>query len=238
MKNYLRIALPALVLGVASASANATVVTVFDAPAAGLNSFNNVVAAAGATATHDQWATLGSGTSVARPGYTITRNDGNSISGSPYGTLSGQTIDISPAGGKGAAAIGSGVTLQFSSAINAIGFEVGDWGTCCQPSALFISFDGGAPIQVGVSTTTGDVYFDGKSEVFVGAFDDTNQFTKVQFWGDGLGELLVFGGTINYALLDQGTLPPEVPEPASLGLLAIGAMGVAAARRRKKAGLN
>ena len=35
----------------------------------------------------------------------------------------------------------------------------------------------------------------GGAGVFVAAFDDTGDFTTVQFWGDGIGEVLHFGGT-------------------------------------------
>ena len=223
-----------VVLGLAATSANATIATVFGAPAAGLANFNSTVSATGGTATHDQWANLAGGTTITRADYTIKHNDGGYVSPLNYGTMSGQVIDISPAGGAGINSIGSGTTLTFSSGINAIGFEVGDWGTCCRPSALFISFDDGAPIQVGISTVPGDVYFNGRPEVFVGAFDDTSTFTKIQFWGDGAGEYLVFGGTVHYALITKGSLPPTtVPEPATLGLLGLGMLGFAVSRRRK-----
>jgi hypothetical protein len=229
-------ALLAGVIAMGASPAGATILTVFDSIPAGTAAFNNTVTAAGATPTADTLGFGQSGNPLARPDYAIDRNDGGAVFTSSYGTMTGGVISIDPSGsGPGIGAISSGITFTFGSAINSIGFEVGDWGTCCQPSALYISFDNGTPIQVGNSVVGGDVFFNGVAEVFVAAFDDSGSFSTVTFWGDGFGEVLVAGGTIRYALVDQGTLPPVgVPEPSTLALLGSGLFGLVAARRSRR----
>lgn len=234
---------------VAATAAQATIVTVFDGVAAGRTSFDATVVAAGAIVDSDTLTGTIGGVSIVRPDYTITANSGGFLSPQLYGTLSGDVFDIGPSGGGSNPRtnpmdyFASGITFTFASAINAIGFEVGDWATCCyDPTTdLFISFDGGAPIQVGSATQFSDGQFPSQAnpmltvfEIFVAAFDDTGDFTSVSFWGNGVGEILVAGGNVRYALLDRGTLPPAtVPLPAAGWLLMAGLGGLAALRRRK-----
>ena len=239
MKTVRRLVMLASALMAISGSANATILTVFDGIAAGSASFTNIVTGAGATVTTDIWAGIPSNVlTVSRPGYTITRNDGNNISPSGYGSMSGQVVDISPNGsfpGQNGT-ISAGITFLFSAAVNSFGFEVGDWATCCfNPTTdLFISFDDGAPIMVASADESADGIFGGVNEIFVAAFNDAGNFTKVQFWGNGSGEFLVIGGQLKYALVGRGTLPPNgVPEPLSMALVGIGLLGMGLSRRRK-----
>ncbi len=257
MKRLTIIASIALLTLGAAGAANATIATVFDDWDGGLANFNSTVAAAGATATHDNWASLsfsGGGTQLDRSDYTVRKTDGNTIydagvyaaySSSPTAYTTGHTIDISPYGdgtdaghgtNNGLGSKGSGLTFVFDSAINALGFEVGDWATCCQQSDLYISFGSNAPIRVGSSTAYGDQFkTNGGAGVYVAAFDDSGDFTTVHFWGDGWGEYLVMGGTISYAKLDQGSLPPtSVPEPAALTFFALGLLLLSLMLRRRR----
>jgi hypothetical protein len=248
------------VAAVAGTSASAAIVTVFDGVAAGRAAFDATVTGTGGTVQSINLAGLLSATSIDAGDFTITRNNGGTVGLGTYGTLSGQVVTINPrlnsgesepSGGRAAplAYFNSGLTFTFAAPVNAFGFEVGDWATCCQAPTtdLFISFDGGAPILVG----SADPGFDGRYpsqsvpsssvyEIFVSAIDDSGTFTTVSFWGNGLGEFLVAGGNIRYAAIDVGSLPgdddpPVVPLPAAGWLLLAGVGGLAAMKKRRKA---
>ena len=205
---------------------------------AGTAAFDATVVGAGGTVVTDTLSGLSSGTSWARTGYTITSTNGSTrpidnLYTSNGNSLSGQAIGINPA----TLASGSGLTFTFNTGVNAFGLEVGDWATCCYPSALWISFDGGATRQVADALTDANNpgYAANRSYLnFVGAIDTTNTFSTVSFYGDGVGEYLVAGGTIRYATLDIGSVP-EVPEPETYAMMLAGLSLVGFAARRRKA---
>jgi len=220
------------------APAHATIATFFDDIFAGAATFDSIVTGAGGTVVTDTLSGLTSGATIYDRGdYTIEKANGAAMfpttytlyNSSPSTQMTGQAIDISPSSTDVDAAKSSGIVFTFDTGINALGFEVGDWATCCQPSNLYISFGAGAPILVGESTSEGDQYLtNGGAGVFVGAADDTSTFTQVTFWGNGLGEYLVAGGTVRYAAVDIGGLPPSgVPVPAPIALLGLGLLGLA-----------
>lgn len=232
----------------ATFTANATILTVFDGIADGVSDFDTTVVNAGGSVAFDIWSNIGSGTSIDRGDYVITQNDGGTAFATTYGSMSGEVIGIDPSGGGSDPRtdpmdyFDSGITFTFDDPINAIGFEVGDWATCClNPTTdLFISFDGGAPILVASADENSDGQFPSQDdpntlryEIFVAAFDDSGEFTEVSFWGNGIGEYLVAGGQVRYTLLEQDSLPPTTPASAPASLLLIIGGAMFAARRRR-----
>ena len=253
---FVRIALGCAAIALASPAA-AVVVTEFDGIVEGTTAFDATVTGTGATVVTDNLAGATNGVSIDRGAYTITKNDGGVAFVVNTPRLTGPSISIDPqidttlgtddftGRADPLAYFGSGITFTFDDPVNAFGFEVDDWATCCfEPvTELFISFDGGAPILVASATESSDGLFPSLADpavddfaIFVGAIDDSGDFSSVSFWGNGLGEILRAGGTVRYALVDQGSLPPVmavIPLPAAGWLLIAGIGAMGAMRRRR-----
>lgn len=266
----LKTSLAVAALLVAGASVAAPVV--YNTSLANISTFDNVITGTGATVTTAQVTNTnvynytdlnGNAATV-----TVTRTS-NGAAASPSGgyssngiSLSGNTWDISPQSGTAGGGVnglpnidgyGSGLTFTFSSPVNAFGFEIGDWATCCTTntrsaavqsaynvpatgSGLWIAFDGGAATLPANAFSANDNpgFAAARSYTnFIGAIDSSGTFSKVTFFGDGYGEFLVAGGTLRFAQVAIGSV--GLPEPGSLALVGLALAGLAAASRRKSA---
>lgn len=187
--------------------------------------------------------------------FTIRTNNGRPHLVEPdYGQLRAAGVEGALSGAAIGLAVNDpaplwGLSFEFDAPVNAFGLEVGDWATCCYESSLVIAFDGGAVRQVATASSGLDnpgFRRYGRFTNFVGAFDTEGSFTRVSFYGTGVGEYLVGGGTIRYALLDlpadvdadppPGPDPRSVPEPAVWVLVAAALAAMDAALRRGRRG--
>ncbi|WP_145916747.1 PEPxxWA-CTERM sorting domain-containing protein [Erythrobacter sp. QSSC1-22B] len=206
--------------------------------------FDNTITSNGGTVQLDTLSNLANGNTWARTGFTITSTDGSNrfldtgylpvTTNAAGAAIGGESIGINP----NSPFPSSGLTFTFANPINAFGLEIGDWATCCFPSSLFIAFDGGATRLVATanSGTDNPGFAAGNGyRNFVGAFDSSNTFSTVTFFGDGAGEYLVAGGTIRYGAVDIGSVPDTaVPEPSTWAMMLLGFGFVGGAMRTAK----
>ncbi len=256
-KNFLPAAAAAGLMAL-SAQAYALPNVFNDTIANGISQFDSTIALTGSTVATAQ---IVSGTSVynytdlgGNPAtVTITRPNGSAVAfGNTYTSngisTTGNVININPQnGGETIPGFNSGVTFTFSSAVNALGFEVGDWATCCMTgtrpvgtpstgSGLWIAFDGGQAFLTANALSANDNpgYAAARSFTnFIGAIDDTSTFTSVTFFGDGFGEFLVAGGTLRFSAVPEGSVTNPIPEPGTLVLAGLALVGLGLSRRKQ-----
>lgn len=231
--NYL---LSAMAIAYASAATAETDVFYYDL-ATGRTTFDNRVTGAGGSINTDKLTGLVGGTDTwTRSAFTITAPTNRSVRqdflGSSVSDNDGFGIQMTAAtlGGNTPGTLSaSGLSFTFNNAVNAFAVELGDWATCCYPTALYISFDDGAPILVGSAASSADnPGFDDGRTTFIGAIDDSGTFTKVTFWGEAnSGDVLYGGGVIRWALLRIGALSGNLVTDSVLGFNNSNALGAA-----------
>lgn len=137
---------------------------------------------------------------------------------------------------------GSGLKITLNESVNYFGIEIGDWGTCCLPTSLYVSFGndntvhrigtiGANSVDIPNNNVGGTDY----SQIFVSALADFS-FTTVYVWGDGANasgtERLLAGGAVRFA--NVSTAPPSpASAPATLALALLGMTALWASRRRQ-----
>jgi len=223
----------ALVLSVLTvSSAQAAPVTFFDTISNGQNQYESTVTSNGGTFNTLTLSGLTSGSSWDMGDFTITAGSNRSISSSGANGLSGQSIS-------GFNFDSSFLTFTFDNPINGFGFELGDWGTCCYPSSVFLSFDGGNRNTIGTMTQGSDNpnhgnpgYSSGQG-VFIGAIDDSGLFNSITFSANQSGDFFRAGGTIYYSVNGIGSISP-VPVPAAAWLFGSALLGFAGFKTRRK----
>ena len=262
-KTLLSVALVASSIFTASVATAAPVIYNLSLP--NISTFDGVITGTGSTVTTAQVV-------VGQSTYNYIDKDGNAAtvtvtrpnSATPFGAdssgyssngqaLSGAVWGIDPftSGGEPIPGFNSGLKFTFSSPVNAFGFEIGDWATCCttnsrpaaiqslygvpaQGSGLWIAFDGGAAtLPANALSADDNPGFDQFNSYtnFIGAIDSSGFFSSVTFFGDGYGEYLVAGGTLRFASVPQGSVG-TVSEPATLALIGLSLVGLAATRRK------
>ncbi|MGC3963066.1 MAG: autotransporter-associated beta strand repeat-containing protein [Rhodocyclaceae bacterium] len=196
----------------------ATPVVYFQTIADGRNYFDTTVGTYGGVTDTATFSGLGSGTSWVVGDATITPTNGNSrsiqasyLSSAPSlnGSGTGQAISMSASAQNSE---GTGLTFTFNSAINAFGIELGDWGTCCFPSSLYIQFGTNGVWEtaqlIGTATARSDVpEVASGTYAFIGAINDTATFNQVRIYGDGDGDALYAGGVLRTGTVDLNSVP-------------------------------
>lgn len=221
----------------APAAANAAVTTFFGEdlnPVAGPPPTNipNSTAARNAffAALGNHW-TYDAETPFSTPDFIDFTGPGGTISGQILGDATASNLfDAADYATSGVSVVGGteGWTLIFSQPLNAVGmFGIGIPGVDPQESQirLEITFTNGDVEQFNSANTLG---IDNPSVFYFGILDDTRSFEQIQF--RALASTLV---QIAVDDITVGTLATPAPEPATAGLMLLGAGLILAARYRQ-----